>query len=335
MKKTYIIHHSQDFDGFGAARILQKKMYQDAILIPYNYEKVIRYNDKNLDDCLIGDETIIFVDVFYVHNDGWLESVMDMGVQIMLFDHHKFNIKICDKINKEYNEGKTPDSIGYNMITGCMKAHDSEESMGSAISIVYSVCYNTKLGELEYSRDFLPRAVRLISDYDVGEKHCDDWKDYTDGRSFVFGLLLHGPSDYLPNCSVEKMDDIFNMTSSEIDNTIQLGSVNYLATENRYFHRLDNHSVVKELMIDDYPTLCCLVVDYDYDLDLYQKIFNECAFIRNDADVLIVISPTLKDNVSELGIVSRCDDAKEIAQHFNGDGHKERARGWTTENLFE
>lgn len=154
-QKIAMVYHSADNDGLMCGFLMQKFMQVDANdfeveFIPYNYQTDAEWLGQYFDIYMFADVTPPI---------DWLETMMDSGISVTIFDHHKsFNDKLLktniyfnSKFNYHYDINKSGAKILWDYIVSNM--------------MFKGYVYNSK--DLNMLKENVDLLVELVNAYDL------------------------------------------------------------------------------------------------------------------------------------------------------------------------
>lgn len=319
----YIVHHSNDLDGFFSGLQLAYAAYaanEKFTTVPYNYQEELKVGNSSLFDIVESGDTIIFTDCFYKPKKWSDEECIEQytllnknGVYLRLIDHHETSIKFV-KENMPFFESN---------YSGVRYSDIEKESVDTKLSAAM-LCMMSNLKLLSVNM----LVITLISDYDVfNNGYKKEWENEI--LPFQYGMRASDLVDMYNICEsglYKRM--IKNKGKMGIDvrdiKKQGLATMSYIESRNKIVGR----NIIKgecHLISDDEETVysnCAIVADYCNNSLLFEQNLKE---EYDDYDLLILARPNLLDRENtNVSIISPRGEpnAAEICAKFGGGGHK-------------
>lgn len=273
-----VVYHSADLDGLCSKQIVEKYYREKKIgidAIGWDYGHPIPY----LDDY----KTVYLVDISFKPID-MLSLFRRLGGNFIWIDHHVSAIKESEE-------------HGYNRVNGTRKVGIA------ACELVW---------EYVYCNDKLPRAVELLSAYDVWNKGVADW----DSIVLPFQYGMRNKSE-IPNVLLEAQSPFnYNEQSNLIPDIIKEGKaiLEYINQKNKK----ECTAYSFEASVNGYRAICINSLEQSSNTlkSVYREQSHDLIFIfavdKNSAKCSL---RTTKDHIN----------VGEIAKSFGGGGHKKAA----------
>lgn len=319
----YIVHHSNDLDGFFSGLQLAYAAYaanEKFTTVPYNYQEELKVGNSSLFDIVESGDTVVFTDCFYKPKKWSDEECIKQyailnknGVYLRLIDHHETSIKFV-KENMPFFESN---------YSGVRYSDIDKESVDTKLSAAM-LCMMSNLKILSVNME----VITLISDYDVfNNEDKIEWENEI--LPFQYGMRASDLVDMYNICEsglYKRM--IKNKGKMEIDvfdiKKQGLAIMSYIESRNKIVGR----NIIKgecHLISGDEEIVysnCAIVADYCNNSLLFEQNLKE---EYDDYDLLILARPNLLDRENtNVSIISPRGEpnAAEICAKFGGGGHK-------------
>lgn len=298
----FIVYHRVDYDGLFSAAIIQ-----DYLVNELGYEKVItkgwNYGDSIPEFPRIGENElchIFLVDISFPPDDMKRLSKLSGGYRTIWIDHHIGAIDTSKEHSYDNMDGLR--MIGLGACELCWKYMHGVDSI-------------------------VPKAVRLISAYDVWDKNRFSWDKETlafqTGLRAKYGMVLN---------SINQIFDKLMLDNSQLTAEIlEAGKQIIVYNQKRHKAAVKSHAFPVTVG-GKYKGICMLTCEFGS--QQFESVYSEydisvCVNLRHDENGDLYYSISMYSE-EDTGL----NLADYMKQNYNGGGHMRAAGGTMTRDQF-